>query len=53
MMVEARNSVQQTNIRTRLHFATITTARQRAMKAAKRQFNAGPLRASLENVQNF
>lgn len=43
-MAEANDSVQRTKICARLHFATITLARQAAIKAVKRQFQARGLR---------
>jgi acyl-CoA reductase-like NAD-dependent aldehyde dehydrogenase len=45
-MAEATNSVHLAKIRARLHFATITLARQAAIKATKRQLQAQGLKVS-------
>jgi hypothetical protein len=43
-MAEATNSVHLAKLRARLHFATITLARQAAIKATKRQLQAQGLK---------
>jgi len=45
-MTEATQSLRLTNLRTRLHCAAITLARQAAIKATKRQLQAQGLKVS-------